>query len=123
MKCVLVLGGAEPPSVSWGAGGAQHSVVWHCSIKLTESIKAALSYLTPLPFPLAFAVQAVHYGSALFLFYATVGTTNKVISMQGSVSRKAPLVTGRGFKRQSNIQKCMKNSKGVISCEAAAQFG
>lgn len=41
----------------------------------------------------AFAVQAVHYGGALFLFYVTVARVIKVICMWGvcvCVSRKAP---------------------------------
>lgn len=99
--------------------GATAERLWHRSIKLTESIKAGPSYLTPLPFPVHFAVQAVHYGGALFVFYATVGRVNEAICMQRACVEKSPFVTGRDSKQRNYIQKMHEKFKGgVISYKA-----
>ena len=106
VKCVLVLGGAEPPSFSWGWRNAAQ-----CSLALLNKVNgehqswSVLFDITALSS--AFAVQAVHYGAALFLFNATMGRMNKVICMQG-VCQEKPL----SFKQLNHIQKYMKNSKG-----------
>lgn len=96
VKRVLVLGGAEPPS---------SSRVWSCSIKLTESIRAAPSDWVLLPFLL----RAAHYASALFLFNAAVGRMIKVICMKGAHTHTKKLVTGQDLKQLNDIQKSMKS--------------
>lgn len=111
VKCVLVLGGAEPPSFSWGQKNTAQ-----CSLALLNKVNgehqswSVLFDITALSS--ALAVQAVHYGSALFFFYATMGRMNKVICMHAVCVKKSPLVTGLDFKQLNYIQKCMKNSKG-----------
>lgn len=89
MKCVLVLGGAEPPSFSrdW-KNTAQRSLALLNKVNGEHQSWSVLFDITALSS--AFAVQAVHYGSALFLFYATEGRKNKVIHMQG-VCQEKPL--------------------------------
>lgn len=95
VKCVLVLGGAEPPSLSWGWKNAAQ-----CSLALLNKVNgehqswSVLFDITALSS--VFAVQAVHYDSALFLLYATVGRANKVICMQGvPLSYRARFLTAK----------------------------
>lgn len=93
VKCVLVLGGAEPPLFYLGLEA------W-CSLALLNKVNGEHQHRSVL-FDIAalystFSVQAVHYGSALFLFYATMGTMNKVICMRGACQGK-PLSYRTGF--------------------------
>lgn len=105
---------------SLGAGRTQHGVVWRRSTKLTESIEAGPSCVTSLPFPLHLQYKLFITAALCFLLYVTVAWVNKVICMRGVCVMESPR---RGFKQQNNIHKCMKNSEGVISYKADAQFG
>lgn len=87
VKCVLVLGGAEPPSLSWGwKNTAQRSPALLNKVNGEHQSCSVLFDITALSSECA--IQAVHYGPALFLFYATVGRMNKVICMQGGCQEK-----------------------------------
>lgn len=108
---MLVLGGAEPPSFSWvWKNIAQCSLARLNKVNREHQSCSVLFDITALSS--AFSVQAVHYGSALFLFYATMGSVNKVIWMQRVCVKKSPLVTGQDFKQLNYIQQSMKNSEG-----------
>lgn len=108
-KCEVCLspgwGWASPSFSRW------EGVVWHGSIKLTESIKAAPSCLTSLPFPLRLQYKLFIMAPLCFCFMLQEGAWIRWYACRVCV-RRSPLVPGWDSKQLNYIQKCMKNSKG-----------